>query len=126
MKPGMALMPLASIVRRPCVGTAPAPTETILPPRTMIVPDSITWPLPTITRALVMATSCAVASVGAINPVPARHADTNSLFIYPHSLNVIATARPNITTPVLDLLRGRQSFRARELAQLVVRRGHFP
>ena len=60
-------------------------TETILPPRTMIVPDSITWPLPTITRALVMATSCALARVGAINPVTARHADTNCLFICPHS-----------------------------------------
>jgi hypothetical protein len=81
MKPGMALMPFASMVRSPAVGAAPAVTETILPPRTMIVPDSMTWPLPTITRALVMATSCAAARRGAINPTRARHAGTINLFI---------------------------------------------
>ena len=79
MKPGIALMPLASMVRSPCVGAAPAVTETILPPRTMMVPDSITWPLPTMIRALVMATSCAAATVGTINPATSRHACTNAL-----------------------------------------------
>ena len=66
MKPGIALMPLASMMRSPCVGAAPAVTETILPPRTMIVPESITWPLPTMIRALVIATSCADAMAGRI------------------------------------------------------------
>ena len=64
MKPGIALMPLASIVRRPCVGAAPAVTDTIFPPLTMMVPESITWPEPTMIRALVIATSCAAATPG--------------------------------------------------------------
>ena len=37
MNPGMALMPFASITRSPCVPAAPADTDTIRPPRTMIV-----------------------------------------------------------------------------------------
>ena len=85
MNPGMALMPRASIVRSPCVGAAPALTEAIFPPRTMMVPDWITWPLPTITRALVMATSCAIAGRGAIAAATARHAGTRTLFIGPPS-----------------------------------------
>ena len=68
MKPGMALMPFASMIVSPWVGAAPAVTEAILPPRTMIVPESITWPLPTMMRAFVMATSCAAAGFEAINP----------------------------------------------------------
>jgi len=47
MKPGMALMPLASIVLSPCVLAPPADTETIFPPRTITVPELITVPLPT-------------------------------------------------------------------------------
>jgi hypothetical protein len=74
-------MPLASMVRSPCVGAAPGVTETILPPRTMIVPDSITWPLPTITRTLVMATSCAAARRGAIIPTRAKPTATVVLVI---------------------------------------------
>ena len=57
MYPGMALMPLASMVFSPWVFAAPAETETILPPRTIKVPELITVPLPTITRALVIARS---------------------------------------------------------------------
>ena len=57
MNPGMAVMPLPSITRSPCVFAAPAETDAIFPPRTMIVPDSITGPVPTITRTLVIATS---------------------------------------------------------------------
>jgi hypothetical protein len=54
---GIALMPLASMTRKPCVFAALAETDTIRPPRTTIVPESITWPLPTMILALVMATS---------------------------------------------------------------------
>ena len=57
MKPGMALMPFASIVLSPCVLPPPAETEAIFPPRTITVPELITVPFPTITRALVMARS---------------------------------------------------------------------
>src|SRR5687768_15948261 len=84
MKPGMALMPLASMVRSPCVGAAPAVTETILPPRTMMAPDSITWPEPTITRTLVIAMSCAVPALGTIKTAH-RHAGMRILFIDAHS-----------------------------------------
>jgi hypothetical protein len=68
MKPGIAAIPLASITRSPWVGAAPRFTETIRPPRTMIVPESITWPEPTMIRALVMATSWAAARAGANHP----------------------------------------------------------
>ena len=90
MKPGIALMPFASIVRRPCVGppspdgfgeagAGPAVTETIFPPLTMMVPDSMTWPEPTMTRALVIATSCADAIAGRM--MKTAMARENSLFI---------------------------------------------
>ena len=102
----MAVMPFASMARSPCVGAVPAVTETILPPRTMIVPDSITCPLPTITRALVMATSCAAAGSGAIHPTRARHAGTIMLFItlhLPESFDATPFSEPLtstiITTP---------------------------
>ena len=64
MKPGMALMPLASTTRNPVVDAAPVVTETIRPPRTTIVPESMTWPEPTMILAFVMATSCAAAAAG--------------------------------------------------------------
>jgi hypothetical protein len=63
MKPGIALMPFASIVFNPDVFAAPRVTDAIFPPRTMIVAESTTVPLPTITRAFVIARSCA--AVGA-------------------------------------------------------------
>ncbi len=81
MNPGIALMPLASMVRRPCVGAAPAVTDTIFPPLTMMVPDSITWPEPTMIRALVIAMSCADATRGASNTITTRHTAMSSLFI---------------------------------------------
>jgi hypothetical protein len=59
MNPGMTLMPFASMVLSPWVFAAPADTETIFPARTITVPEPITVPFPTITRALVIATSCA-------------------------------------------------------------------
>ena len=81
MKPGIALMPFASMTFSPCAGAAPAVTETILPPRTTIVPESITWPLPTMMRAFVMATSCAAATIGASDTATTRLARTSILFI---------------------------------------------
>jgi hypothetical protein len=56
MKPGIAVMPFASIVLRPWVA-APADTDTILPARTITVPELITLPLPATMRAFVIATS---------------------------------------------------------------------
>jgi hypothetical protein len=52
-------MPLATIDRKPRAAARPAATSDIFPSRTMIVPESITVPLPTTIRALTIATSCA-------------------------------------------------------------------
>jgi hypothetical protein len=47
----------------------------------MIVPDSITWPEPTMIRALVIATSCALAALGAIHEAAQSSIDAGNLFI---------------------------------------------
>src|SRR5207253_2616162 len=65
MNPGIAVMPLASIVRPLAADGAPAVTDTIFPPRTTIDPRSITVPLATMIRALVIVRSCADARVSA-------------------------------------------------------------
>ena len=59
MKPGITLMPLASMVLTPAALAAPADAETIFPPRTTMEPELITAPLPTMMRALVITKSCA-------------------------------------------------------------------
>ena len=81
MKPGIALMPFASMTFSPGAGAAPAVTETILPPRTTIVPESITWPLPTMMRAFVIATSCAAAAIGENDTATMKLARRSILFI---------------------------------------------
>src|SRR5438093_4851511 len=63
MKPGIALMPLASSTWPAGADGAPAATDTIFPPRTTIDPRSITVPLETMIRALVIVRSCADAGV---------------------------------------------------------------
>ncbi len=55
-------MPLPSITFRPAELAEPAVAETILPPRTMMVPDSMTGPVTVMMRVLVIATSCATSS----------------------------------------------------------------
>ena len=67
MKPGMALMPRASIVWPLAADGAPAAAETILPARTTIEPRSITVPLPTTIRAFVIVRSCAASGATALN-----------------------------------------------------------
>ena len=46
----------------PAVLAGPAVADTIFPPRTIIVPDSITGPVTVMMRMLVIATSCATSS----------------------------------------------------------------
>src|SRR5438477_9589448 len=61
MNPGMAVMPLASILLALlplAAGGFPAATEVIFPARTMIDPRSITAPLAPMIRALVIVRSC--------------------------------------------------------------------
>ena len=67
MKPGIAVMPFASITLPLVADGAPAATDTIFPPRTTIDPRSITAALGPMMRALVMVTSCACAGVSAAN-----------------------------------------------------------
>src|SRR6185369_16589253 len=59
MNPGIAVMPLASMVRPLVADGAPAATETIFPARTTIDPRSIAVPLAVMIRALVIVRSCA-------------------------------------------------------------------
>src|SRR5437588_583925 len=60
MKPGMAVIPLAStILTFPPPVTPPAATETIFPPRTTIDPRSMTPALGVMIRAFVTIRSCA-------------------------------------------------------------------
>src|SRR5678815_2665812 len=59
MKPGIAVMPFASITFPLVVAGAPAAADTILPPRTTMDPRSMTVPLATTIRALVIVASCA-------------------------------------------------------------------
>jgi hypothetical protein len=64
MKPGMTVMPFASMVRAPAGALdAVGPTDAMRPPFTTTAPFSSTVPLPTMTRALVMTRSWASASV---------------------------------------------------------------
>src|SRR5262245_5140727 len=65
MNPGMAVMPLASIVI-PLAEGPPDATETIFPVFTTMDPRSITVPFATTMRAFVIVTSCAES--GAIAP----------------------------------------------------------
>ena len=67
MYPGTAVMPAPLMTGMPCgfdEDTAPGPTDAIFPPRTMIVPFSITEPVPTTMRTLVIATSWAAERAG--------------------------------------------------------------
>src|SRR6188768_830792 len=59
MQPGIALSPFTSMTRPAVDAGAPADADTIFPPRTTIEPRSMTVPLPTTMRALVMVRSCA-------------------------------------------------------------------
>jgi len=58
MNPGITVRPCASMRVTPD-GTAPEPTDAILPPRTTTEPRSMTPPLPSRMRAFTMARSCA-------------------------------------------------------------------
>ena len=71
MKPGMAVMPFASMVLPAAAEGAPACTETIFPARTTIDPRSIAAPLAIMMRALVMVRSCAESDASAPNVRPA-------------------------------------------------------
>jgi len=67
MKPGITVLPRASIRRTP--GTAagrPAETDAILPPRTTTAPRSITAPVPSRIRAFVMTRFCAAAGAARV------------------------------------------------------------
>src|SRR6185437_785199 len=82
MKPGTAVMPWASMVCMPEAFGAPAPTETIFPPRATMEPFSITLPLPTMMRTLVIARFCAARCVApAMLAKKASATKTRSLFI---------------------------------------------
>ena len=80
----------------------PAATDAILPPRTTIVPESITWPLPTMMRAFVMATSCAATTRGAINEAASRHAHSELSLHRPHLVDGVVrlstTTLPSFST----------------------------
>src|SRR5215213_6512585 len=75
MNPGIAVMPVASIVRSPGGAPVPAATDSISPLRTTIVPRSMTVPVLTTMRALVIATSCAIVFDGS-SSMPAAAART--------------------------------------------------
>jgi len=62
MKPGITVIPLASMTRAPGALAAPAATDTILPSRTTMEPRSIAPPVPSRMRALVMTSACPAAS----------------------------------------------------------------
>src|SRR6185437_14027495 len=78
MYPGTAVMPAPLITVRPCVVTCPGLTEAIFPPRITIVPFSITEPLPTTMRTLVIAASWAAATAA---DAQNRHASRSAFFI---------------------------------------------
>src|SRR5688500_14804933 len=69
MKPGIAVMPLASIVVPPLVDGAPATTDTIRPPLTTIEPRSMTVASGPMMRALVIVRSCAAAGAPSVSSV---------------------------------------------------------
>src|SRR5579863_5163930 len=81
MNPGITLMPFASMVFIPWAFAAPAAAETILPPRMTTEPELITWPLPTIIRALVIARSCATRGAAATVKRKTRNVTPGSLLI---------------------------------------------
>src|SRR5262245_10809359 len=81
MKPGMTVIPRASICRTPGGAALPAPTEAIRPLRTTSVPESMTDPLPTMMRAFEMTRSCAPARNGSASDGSIITARTNSLFM---------------------------------------------
>src|SRR5690606_32249710 len=72
MKPGMTVLPPASIVRPPLTFGAPAPTDAMRPSVTTTCPCSITVPLPSSTRAFVMTRSCASAAAAQSQAVTAN------------------------------------------------------
>src|SRR3989442_10638301 len=67
MNPGMAVMPLASMVRPLAALGPPGAIETIFPARTTIDPRSITEPLGPMILALAIVRSCAESDVSAPN-----------------------------------------------------------
>src|SRR6185436_7997684 len=72
MNPAITVIPRASMVWVPaCAAAAPAATDAIRPARTTSDPRSITWPLPTMMRALVMTRSCADTGAAAHAPINA-------------------------------------------------------
>src|SRR5262245_5001063 len=80
-KPGMSVIPRASICLMPAGAAVPAPTEAIRPLRTTTVPESMTVPLPTMMRALEMTRSCAPASHGGASDASIINTRTSSLFM---------------------------------------------
>ena len=96
MKPGITLMPLASIASTPSGGSeAPCPMNAILPPRTTTTPGLITVPLPTMSRALAITKSCADRSAAPRQ----RIAMANFLFI-------LVSLRESISSAILDFCGG--------------------
>ena len=123
MKPGIAVMPRASIVRAPAALAAPAaPTEAIRPLRTTIEPCSITWPLPTMMRTLVMTRSCADRSAEAATV--ARQVKTtsrsvwSSLFSRPRIVRIVRTVR---TVRIVRTVRTRSTSRTTRTIRTIER-----
>src|SRR4030095_3889800 len=81
MKPGMSVIPRASICLMPAGAAVPAQTEAIRPLRTTSVPESMTVPLPTMMRAFEMTRSCAPARHGSASDDSIVNTRTSSLFL---------------------------------------------
>src|SRR5262245_14384353 len=81
MKPGMIVMPRASICLTPAGAADPALTEAIRPLRTTSVPDSMTDPLPTMMRAFEMTRSCAPAPHGSASDASITNTRGSTLFM---------------------------------------------
>src|ERR1041384_6349016 len=81
MKPGISVMPRASICRAPAGAAVAAPTEAMRPLRTTTVPDSMTEPLPTMIRALLMTRSWAATREGTAAASSARETPAKSVFM---------------------------------------------
>src|SRR5438874_8041039 len=82
MKPGISVMPRASICLAPAAPAVPAPIDAMRPLRTTMAPDSMTEPLPTMMRALEMTRSWAARFAGIAKlPRHARQARAESVFM---------------------------------------------
>ena len=77
IKPAITVMPAALIRLAPLgMAAAPSATDAIRPSLTMIEPFSITWPLPTMMRALVIARSCAATTLDEAAPASSELVST--------------------------------------------------